>query len=181
MFYLGVFVQFGFLFVLGQQAGVQAPVVGATVPGVAAGDFEAEYRGALEHARSSVLHALHAALSSGKVCFHTTKFNMFFFSFVFYRLPLTMLQLHTFWKLLKRKRLQVKVQNTHKVLCRTLLIWLYQSIRSETHLSLPSSALQLNFLPFCSFFLSLFPKHNRSFNFLTSHFTNLSIPRYLCS
>lgn len=53
----------------GKQAGVQAPILGASVPGVPAGDFEAEFRGALEHAHSVALHALHAALASGKVCF----------------------------------------------------------------------------------------------------------------
>ncbi|KAG7667900.1 hypothetical protein Ndes2526B_g01691 [Nannochloris sp. 'desiccata'] len=48
-------------------AGVQAPILGASVPGVAAGDFEAEFRGALEHAQSVALHALHAALASEKI------------------------------------------------------------------------------------------------------------------
>jgi hypothetical protein len=48
---------------------VQAPVLGASVPGVAAGDFEAEFRGAMEHAQSITLHTLHAAITSGKVCF----------------------------------------------------------------------------------------------------------------
>jgi hypothetical protein len=64
---------------------VQAPILGASVPGVAAGDFEAEFRGALEHAQSVSLHALHAALASGKVCFLIYKFNapIFFFLFCF--------------------------------------------------------------------------------------------------
>jgi hypothetical protein len=68
---------------------VSASALGASVPRVVAGDFEAEYRGAMEHAHSVVLNALHAALSSGKVGTSNNNrklkplFLSFYFSFIF--------------------------------------------------------------------------------------------------
>lgn len=61
---------------------MQAPILGASVPGVAAGDFEAEFRGALEHAQSVALHALHAALASEKVCFLNCEIKPLFLLFL---------------------------------------------------------------------------------------------------